>query len=87
MDELHRKLERCMEITEKCINKAKINNEKGERLMEFAENYAEDAEHYKDEEPETALEAISYAHGFLDSGVILGHITIPDYQLEEKVKQ
>lgn len=87
MDELEQKLERCMTITKETIKKAEIDNEKGEKLIKFAKDYYKDAEHYRSKKPETALEAASYAHGFIDAGVILGHITIEDYELEKQVEE
>ncbi len=79
------KLSRCIEVTRECIEKANVKTEKGETLMKFARDYYEDSLYYRERDPETSLEAVSYAHGFLDAGVLLGHIEIPNYQLE-KVK-
>lgn len=78
------KLERCMEITKSCLEKAVTKNENGEELLRFAKDYYKDAEYYSSKDPETALEAVSYAHGFIDAGVLLGFIEIPDYHLKAK---
>lgn len=85
MKDLEKKLEQCIEITGKTLGKAKAKDKKGEKLIKFADDYYKDAEYYQKKEPETALEAVSYAHGFLDSGVLLGHIQIPDYELRKEV--
>ncbi len=86
MNELQEKLKTCMNITQESLDNAEVKNKKGEKLIKFARDYYKDAEYYKEKEPETALEAVSYAHGFLDSGVLLGHIKIPDYQLKKEVE-
>lgn len=83
MNDLEKKLETCMNITKECLDKVKVKNKKGEKLMKFTRDYYKDAKHYKEKNPETALEAVSYAHGILDAGVLLGHIEIPDYELNE----
>ncbi len=84
------KLEKCMEITEKALKKSEPKDEKGEKLLKFVENYYKDAEHYKSKKDrETALEAVSYAHGILDAGVLTKHIKTPNYLLnpEEENKK
>ena len=78
------KLERCMKITGNCLGKAVAKNKNGEELLRFARDYYKDAEYYSSKDPETALEAVSYAHGFIDAGVLLGLIEIPDYHLKAK---
>jgi len=82
------KLERCMEITEEALEKSKAIDEEGKKLMEFINNYYKDAKYYKSKgEKETALEAISYAHGILDAGVLLKHIKTSNYILNPEKKE
>lgn len=81
-EKLNDKLEKCMEITEEALEKSSATDEEGEKLMEFIKNYYKDAKYYQSEgEKETALEAVSYAHGILDAGVLLKHIKTPNYIL------
>ncbi len=71
-----------MKITEKALKKSKPIDEKGEKLLKFVEDYYKDAQHYKSKgDKETALEAVSYAHGILDAGVLSKHIKTPNYLL------
>lgn len=70
-----------MEITARCLREARAD-ECGEVLLRFARDYFSDAQYYAEKDAETALEAVSYAHGLLDAGVLLGHIRIPGYHLK-----
>lgn len=78
------KLHYCMETTQSCLSKLKLKDAKGGILKKFAEDYYSDAVHYMDKDPETALEAVAYAHGFIDAGVLLGYFEIPGYHLDEQ---
>jgi hypothetical protein len=80
-----KKLEYCMKTTSDCLKKAKVKTEQGKELMKWANNYYNDAVHYSKSDPETALEAVSYAHGFIDSGVLLGHLEIEGYHISERL--
>ena len=81
------KYEYCLGITKDCIEKLEILDEKGKILLEWINNYYKDAEHYYTQGDEaTALEAIAYAHGFIDAGVLLGHFKIENYHLKEELK-
>ena len=74
-----------MKITENCINKLELLDEKGKILQEWINNYYKDALHYAEKgDFVTALEAIAYAHGFIDSGVLLGLFKIENYHLEKE---
>ncbi len=79
------KLNYCIKITSDCLKKAKPKTAEGKLLMKWANDYYNDAMHYSTKDPETALEAVSYAHGFIDSGVLLGHIEIEGYHLSKKL--
>lgn len=79
------KLSRCIEITRNCLEKAETKTKEGEKLMKFAQDYYNDSLYYREKDPKTSLEAVSYAHGFIDAGVILGHIQVPDYQLKKMI--
>lgn len=78
------KYEYCRKITEACIRKAEVLDASGETLMRWAKDYYKDAAYYSVKgDNETALEAVAYAHGFIDAGVLLGHIRIDAYHLEK----
>ena len=81
-----KKLNECIKITADCLEKARVKDEEGKLLLKWASDYYKDALYYSMKEPETALEAVSYAHGFIDSGVLLGHIEIPKYHLKKETK-
>lgn len=81
-----KKLEDCIKVTSRCLEKAKAKNGKGRLLLKWATDYYKDSLYYSSKDPETALEAVSYAHGFIDSGVLLGHLEIPDYHLKKETK-
>ncbi|RLG21411.1 DUF357 domain-containing protein [Candidatus Micrarchaeota archaeon] len=79
-----KKLDYCIRMTSDCLKELKILDEKAKALIDFARDYLKDAEYYYDKDPETALEAVSYAHGFIDAAVLLGLIEIPGYHLKKK---
>lgn len=84
MNKLKDKLDKCISITEECLEEAEAVDEKGEELMEFIQNYYKDSKYYRDQgKTATSLESISYAHGILDAGVLMKHIKILDYVLNE----
>lgn len=85
LTELKEKLEKSMKITEDALERSEVEDEEGEQLMEFIEDYYKDSKHYRDQgDLETALEAVSYAHGILDAGVLLKHIKVPNYILNSE---
>ncbi len=79
------KYEYCLGITEKALRDMKVVDEKKARiLLKWVEDYKKDAEYYFNRgDFATALEAIAYAHGFIDSAVLLGLVEIKDYHLEK----
>ncbi len=81
------KYEYCLKITEDATkNIGVIDQEKGAKLLKFLDDYTKDAKHYAEKgEYDTALEAIAYAHGFIDSGVLVGVFRIPEYHLSEHI--
>ncbi|MEM0372502.1 MAG: DUF357 domain-containing protein [archaeon] len=79
------KFDYCRKITEECIRKAEALDENGKTLLKWAKDYYNDAAYYSAKgDSETALEAVAYAHGFIDAGVLLGHLRIDNYHLEKK---
>ncbi|MBI4214890.1 DUF357 domain-containing protein [archaeon] len=77
------KLEYCLNATGECIKKIQLLSKKGEVLLKFAKDYYSDALHYAAKgDAETALEAAAYAHGFIDSLVLLGLAEIKGYHLK-----
>jgi len=56
------------------VSKASYNiDEKSiQSIIAAAESYVEDAKHYLEEKPSTALAAVSYAEGLLDALRLLG---------------
>lgn len=77
------KYEYCKTITKDCLDRAEITDLKARELLKWAKDYYTDAEYYfKKGDINTALEAVAYAHGFIDSAVLLGLIKIKDYHLK-----
>ncbi|MFH0986688.1 MAG: DUF357 domain-containing protein [Candidatus Micrarchaeota archaeon] len=86
MEKIDKKIRYCMKITGDCLGKAEALDKQGALLMNWAKSYFSDAEFYLEKkDKETALEAVAYAHGFIDSGVLLGHIKIKGYYLEREL--
>ena len=52
-----------------------------ELLLDMARRYWEDAKYYLEKDPLTALAAASYAHAWLDVGVVLGLLKGEDPKL------
>jgi len=85
MKSIEEKYDYCLRITKDCLEKAEITDKKGELLLKWAKDYYKDAAYYYSKKDfSTALEAIAYAHGFIDAGVLLGFIKINDYHLEKE---
>ncbi len=78
------KLEFCLNETKKALERIRVLDEKAEELLKFARDYYNDAVHYKEADPATSLEAVAYAHGFIDACVLLGLAEIPGYHLTKK---
>jgi len=87
MKTLEEKTKYCMSITKEALDKAVVVDEAGELLLKWAKDYYKDAEYYIEKDKATALEAVSYAHGFIDAGVLLGHLKIKNYHLEKVLKK
>jgi len=77
------KLDYCLKTTGNCLKKMKVKKE-GEEIARFAKDYYNDALYYSKSDPETALEAVAYSHGFIDAGVLLSLIEIKGYHLKVK---
>lgn len=81
---VRQKLGDCLGVTKKCLEKVKVKNKKGAILLKFAADYYEDAAYYEKRDPATALEAVAYAHGFIDAGVLLGLLEIRGHHLSKR---
>ncbi|MBN3037076.1 MAG: DUF357 domain-containing protein [Candidatus Diapherotrites archaeon] len=78
------KYELCLRLTEDALRKLEVveNDAVSKVFLRFARNYYDDAKHYASRgEYATALEAIAYAHGFIDAGVLAGKFLIDGYHL------
>ncbi|MCD6522364.1 MAG: DUF357 domain-containing protein [Candidatus Diapherotrites archaeon] len=79
------KYELCLRITSDALDKLQVikDTELARAYLEFANNYFDDAKHFAEKgEYDNALEAIAYAHGFIDAGVLAGLFRINGYHLE-----
>ncbi len=81
-----KKLDYCLQKTRECLERAQMRDDSAAQLMQFARDYYKDALYYQRTDPETALEAVAYAHGFIDAAVLLGLIEIEGYHLEKMEK-
>ncbi len=77
------RLEKCIKIVEEHIRTAEPLDIMGEKLLSLARDYLEDALYYKETDAEISLEAVSYASGLIDAGVLLGLIRIKDHHFSE----
>ena len=82
-----KKLDLCIKTTKDCLEKLRIKNKKAEVLLKFARDYYNDAVYFKEKDQETALEAVSYAHGFIDACILLGWAEIKGYHLGKRIKK
>jgi len=81
------KLEFCLSETKEALENLKIIDSKAKILIKFCKDYNLDAIHYKEKgDRESALGCAEYAHGFIDAGVLLGLIEIPEYHLKKEVE-
>jgi len=80
------KYEYCLKITESALSKVEvIKRKEADLLLKWVRDYKKDAEYYSEKmDFTTALEAIAYAHGFIDSAVLLGVVKIKDYHLQKE---
>ena len=87
MNELEKRLEKYLKLTEKAIqiaSKSVVNKKRceAEDLLKLSRCYFEDAKHFKKKgELLNALSAVNYAHAFLDAGVILKVFKVKDSAL------
>jgi uncharacterized protein len=81
------KLEKYFSLTNKALEEVKKNiipgkEDDAREIIEMAENYLSDADHfYKENQWVDAFGAINYAHGWIDSGVRLGIFNVYDNEL------
>ena len=79
-----KKYELCLRITSDAMGKLEIARRglASATYLRFAQDYIADAKHYAAKgDYATALEAIAYAHGFIDAGVLSGYFKIEGYHL------
>jgi hypothetical protein len=82
------KYEACLKITEDALQRMKVKekNETSDTYMKFIKDYVNDANHFAAQgDHETALEAVAYAHGFIDAGVLAGFFEIEGHHLTRSV--
>ncbi len=81
------KIEKYFKITESALKEAKKNIIKGKEahakeIIEMAENYLSDANHFKKKgDYVNCFAALNYAHGWIDSGVRLDIFDVKDNTL------
>jgi hypothetical protein len=81
------KLEFCLSETKEALKNLKVIDKNANILLKFCKDYHKDALHYKETgDRESALGCAEYAHGFIDAGVLLGLIEIPEYHLKKEVE-
>lgn len=75
-------------LTEGAYKKAKESKEKinldnfREKVLDMVKRYIDDAHHFKAKNDlVTAMSALSYAHGLLDAGALLGIFDVHDSSL------
>ncbi|MCD4740817.1 DUF357 domain-containing protein [archaeon] len=82
---VQQKYEQCLRITSEALDQLEVKqkNRVSDAYLEFTKNYIHDAKHYALKgDYVTALEAIAYAHGFIDAGVLAGFFKIEEYHLK-----
>lgn len=82
------RLDNYFRLTEEAYNKAKESKEKivlnniREKILDMVKRYIDDAHHFKSKgDIVTAFSALSYAHGLLDAGALLGVFDVHDSRL------
>ena len=76
----------CLKITGDALSRLVVKEESAlaTQYLRFANDYVSDAKHYAEKDDyATALEAVAYAHGFIDAGVLAGVFEISEYHLEK----
>lgn len=81
--DLIKRLEKYIKLTDKALKEVKKTNyKKAESLINMAENYYNDAIHFKEKgDYINAFAAINYAHAFLDAAALLGLIEVKNNAL------
>ncbi len=85
LEDTREKYEVCLRMTTDALEKLELaeDTKVAREILEFAKDYYEDAKYYAEKGMySTALEAIAYAHGLLDAGVLAGFFRISNYHLE-----
>jgi hypothetical protein len=85
MQALREKYDLCREYTSRALQNLEIkkHDRLSKEFLAFAMDYYTDAQHYaKKGDYVTALEAVAYAHGFIDAGVMAGLFEVKDYHLK-----
>ncbi|MBI2672096.1 DUF357 domain-containing protein [Candidatus Woesearchaeota archaeon] len=82
------RLEKYFELTEEAYKKAKDSKQKTnlgnarEKILDMVKRYIDDAHYFKNKNDiVTAFASLSYAHGFLDAGALLGIFDVRDSKL------
>jgi|SRR3989344_6184991 len=82
------RLKKYFELTEEAYEKAKSSKEKislnnsREKILDMVKRYIDDAHYFKNKgDIVTAFASLSYAHGFLDAGALLGIFDVRDSKL------
>jgi len=82
LEDVRKKYERYIKITETALRRVKIVSETGEKLLDMCRRYVSDAKYFAERgDYATALAAISYAHAWIDVGTYLGFLKGDDDQL------
>ena len=82
------RLARYFRLTEQAFEKAKTSKEDvklentRDKILDMAKRYIDDAKHFKEKgDFVTAFSALSYAHGLLDAGALIGAFDVHDSDL------
>ena len=67
------RLDKEFQITGRALKAIEIVDEKGKKLLDFAQRYYDDAKFFKEKgDWASAFGALNYAHAWLDAGAVLG---------------
>ncbi len=82
MESVEEKYLRYVKITEKALERVKIADPLGKKLLDMCRRYLEDSKYFAQMgDYPTALAAISYAHAWIDVGTYIGLLKGDDDQL------
>jgi len=83
-----KRLNKYFKLTEEAYKKAKLSNQKinlenaREKILDMVKRYIDDAYYFKEKKDiVTAFASLSYAHGLLDAGAMLGFFDVHDSRL------